>query len=80
MDGGIRNSPTISSFKNAILKFLRPNANPVFSVSDNMGVVYLNRLRVGFSHLREHKFNHNFADTLDPFCSCRNRAFLDVLL
>ena len=75
LDGGIRNLPSISSFKNAILKFFRPNANPVFSVfSGNMGVVYLNWLRVGFSHLREHKFNHNFADTLDPFCSCRNNS------
>ena len=30
----------------------------------------LNRLRLGFSHLREHKFRHNFADTLNPLCSC----------
>ena len=34
----------------------------------------LNRLRVGFSHLREHKFRHNFADTVDPFCNCRNNS------
>ena len=27
----------------------------------------LNVLRVGFSHLREHKFRVNFADTLNPF-------------
>ena len=23
------------------------------------------------SHLREHKFKHNFQDTVDPFCICR---------
>ena len=28
------------------------------------------RLRLGFSHLREHKFNHNFQDTINPLCSC----------
>ena len=24
----------------------------------------------GLSHLREHKFRHNFSDTIDPFCLC----------
>ena len=27
-------------------------------------------LRVNLSHLREHKFHHNFLDTLNPLCSC----------
>ena len=27
-------------------------------------------LRVGLSHLREHKFKHSFQDTLNPICSC----------
>ena len=74
LDENIRNLPSISSFKAAILKFLRPNANSVFGVTDNKGLVLLNRLRVGFSHLREHKFRHNFADTVDPFCNCRNNS------
>ena len=30
----------------------------------------LNRLRLGFSHFSEHKFRHNFADTLNLLCSC----------
>ena len=34
----------------------------------------LNRFRVGFSHLREHKFRHNFLDTDDPFCNCSSNA------
>ena len=74
LDENIRNLPSISSFKTAILKFFKPNANSVFSVTDKKGVVLLNRLRVGFSHLREHKFRHNFADTVDPFCNCRNNS------
>ena len=45
-----------------------------FRVSDNKGVILLNRLRVGFSHLREHKFRHNLADTVDPFCNCRTNS------
>ena len=74
LDVRIRNLPSVSSFKNAILKFLRPEANSVFNVADSKGVVFLNRLRVGFSHLREHKFRHNFADTFDPICNCRTNS------
>ena len=36
------------------------------------------RLRVGFSHLNEHKFRHNFKDTTDPFCSCRTGEIEDT--
>ena len=74
LDENVQNLPSISSFKAAMLKFLRPNANSVFRVTNNKGVVLLNRLRVSFSHLREHKFRHNFADTVDPFCNCRNNS------
>ena len=27
-------------------------------------------MRVGLSHLREHKFKHSFQDTLNPICNC----------
>ena len=30
----------------------------------------LTRLRVGLSHLREHKLRHSFQDSLNPICSC----------
>ena len=31
---------------------------------------FINRSRLGFNHLREHKFRQNFADTKNPLCSC----------
>uniref|UniRef100_A0A7M5XMH3 Reverse transcriptase zinc-binding domain-containing protein n=1 Tax=Clytia hemisphaerica TaxID=252671 RepID=A0A7M5XMH3_9CNID len=74
LDGNIRNLPSVKTFKIAILKFLRPKQSRVFYVSDNQGVVLLNRLRVGFSHLNEHKFRHGFRDTLDRFCGCRTNS------
>ena len=37
-----------------------------------MGLKLLTRLRIGFSHLKEHKFKHNFQDSIDPLCSCGN--------
>ena len=30
----------------------------------------ITRLRLGFSHLQEHKFKHNFIGKLNPLCSC----------
>ena len=35
-----------------------------------MILVSLTRLRLGLSHLREHKFRNNFNDTINPFCPC----------
>ena len=34
-----------------------------------MGIKYLTRLRLVFSHLKEHKFKRNFQDSVDPLCS-----------
>ena len=34
------------------------------------GIKLLKRLRVGLSHLREHKFRLNLEDSINPFCNC----------
>ena len=36
------------------------------------GIYILTRLRFSFSHLREHKFKHNFQDCFNPLCLCGN--------
>ena len=38
----------------------------------------MTRLKIGFSHIKEHKFKHNFQDYVDPFCSCGNDIELTV--
>ena len=30
----------------------------------------MTRLRLELSHLREHEFNHNFQNCINPLCSC----------
>ena len=30
----------------------------------------LTRLRLGLSHLNEHRFNHNFDNCINPLCTC----------
>ena len=42
----------------------------VFTVNDINGVKLLSRLRLDFSHLNEHRFQHNFNDIINPMCSC----------
>ena len=42
----------------------------MYGIYDPFGVILINRLHLGFTHLREYKFRHNFADTVNPLCSC----------
>ena len=30
----------------------------------------MTRLRIGFGHLKEHKFKHSFQDSVNPLCGC----------
>ena len=49
---------------------MKPTCSSQFSVHHLIGVKLLVRLRLGFSHLCEHKFRHNLHNTLNPLCSC----------
>ena len=50
--------------------FIRPKENSIFKFHDINGIKLLNHLRLHFSHLKEHKFWHNFRAAIDPMCSC----------
>ena len=70
---GITQTPileTISAFKEKILNFIRPSPNSVFDIRNPKGIKLITRLRLGLSHLREHKFKHSFQDTLNLLCNC----------
>ena len=46
-------------------------SNKIFwSLLASVLIKVLTSLRLGFSHLRGHKFNHNFSDCLDEICIC----------
>ena len=70
LDSDIKNSDSYEMFRKKLLAFIRPVGNSMYGIYDPFGVKLINRLRLGFSHLREHKFRHNFADTVNPLCSC----------
>ena len=70
LDIDIRKSDSISIFKKRILSFIRPLPNKVSNSHNPQGLKLLTRLRLGVTHLRCHKFKHNFLDTINPLCSC----------
>ena len=61
-------------FRRKRLAFIRPVGKSIYGIYDPFRVKLINRLRLGFSHLREHKFRYNFADTVNPLCSCTLEA------
>ena len=69
LDPGIRNSESLSIFRKNILHFIRPSLNSIYNCHNLKGVKLITRLRVGLSHLGEHKLKHNFQDSINPLCN-----------
>ena len=70
LDLKIRQSKTLLIFRNALIKVGRPIPKPIYNVHNHVSLKLLTMLRLGLSHLNQHKFNHNFQDCLNPLCSC----------
>ena len=51
-----------------LMKFFSLQERSLFSVHDSTSVKLLPRFRLKFSHLNEHKFCHNFKDTVVVIC------------
>ena len=67
LNASIRNSESLAIFKSRLLSFIRPIQSNVYNIFDPIGLKLLTRLRLGCSHLNEHKFRHNFQDCLNPY-------------
>ena len=61
--------PSVQSFKKHLSDFNRPPGHSLYGVSDKNGIKLLTKIRVTFSDLRDHRFNHNF-NCENPLCSC----------
>ena len=57
-------------FRNYFIKRIRPLAAPAYSIHNPLGLKLLTTLRLGLSHLNEHRFNHNFESCLNLLCTC----------
>ena len=71
LDINIKSMTSYTAFKNALSSFIRPKHVDTFGIHNPIGLQLLTRLRLGFSHLNEHKFRHNFRDFLNPLCECK---------
>ena len=64
----------IMKLRNKCDKYTKSTKNTLFGSYNLKRIKYLTRLRVGLSHLDEHKLKNNFQDTLNPFCICGSDA------
>ena len=70
LDQDLRSSESYTLFRSSILKFIRASPKGFYGCQNIMGIKLVTRLHLGLSHLREHKFKHNFQNTLNPLSSC----------
>ena len=70
LDKSIRSSESLTLFKKSILQFIRRTPNKALNCHNLIGIKLITRLTLGFSHLRDHKFKHNFLDCFNPICYC----------
>ena len=62
LDASVRDLPTLSQFKSALLKRIRPQPRSYFNVIDKAGIHRLSQLRVGLSDLRDHCSKYHFVN------------------
>ena len=70
LDLDTRKSKSYTVFRNALLKISWPNQCSIYRIYDSMGLKLFTRLRLGLTHLNEHRFNHYFQSCINPLCSC----------
>ena len=68
LDDSIKEPTSISQFKSKLNSLIRPKENSVYSIRDNSGIKLLTKIRVTFSDLRNHRYNHNFNCNI-PLCN-----------
>ena len=68
LDPSLCNSEIFLTFQKNILHFIRPVTNCVYNSHNPKRVKLITRLRLGLSHLREHKFKHNFQEPFNFLC------------
>ena len=69
LDDEIKSLPSLNQFKTKICTYIRPKGNAIHTIQDQLGVKLLTKIRVNFSDLRDHRFNHRF-NCENPICVC----------
>jgi hypothetical protein len=69
LDDSVKLLPSVTSFKKHLNSFIRPIGSNCYGIRDNFGIKLLTKIRVEFSDLRDHRYNHNF-NCESPICFC----------
>ena len=70
LEDSLRSSESILIFKSRLLSFICPIQSNVHSIFYPKGLKFQTLLRLGFNHLNEHRFRHNFQYCWNSLCSC----------
>ena len=61
---------SINAFKQELLPLIHLLKNFIFNIFHPEGLKLSTRLGLGYSHLNENRFQHNFQDCLNALCTC----------
>ena len=70
LDLQLGNKKSFKKFRNTLLKRGRPTPDLIYGIHHPLGLKLLTRLRLGLSHLNEHRFKQNFKNCINPLCTC----------
>ena len=70
LDNNIKSSESYLIFRKRMLNLIRPKCNETCRIHNPTELKLLTRLRLGLSHLNDHKLKHTFRDCINPLCSC----------
>ena len=71
LDPNLRNSRVFESLRKKYLTLYDlPQILFIYQIRNPKGIKLITRLRLGLSHLKEHKFKRSFQDTINPLCNC----------
>ena len=57
-------------FTKGMLNFTRPKCKETSRIDNPIGMTLQTRVRLGLNRLKDHKFDHNFRDCINPISSC----------
>ena len=67
LDNIIKSSDSFLMFRKRTLNLIRPKRNETYGIHNPTGLTLLIRLRLGLSHLNDHKSNHSLGTVLTHF-------------
>ena len=69
LDAKLRKYESLAYCRNALLNVGQATFKPIYNTHIPIRLKLLTGLRLGLSHLNEHKFKHNFQDYINPLCT-----------